>query len=109
MSPVTTTSPKPLPDAATAGRLEDLIPIAVAIAAGCERCAERTVRRSLEQGSSARAVARTLGIVAHMRSLDCFAKAVPAQVIARMAGPLRAGERALAEGRAAAGEGRCCG
>lgn len=95
--------------ARTALRLEDLIPIAVAVAAGCESCAERTVRRAVDEGSSKGAIARTLAIVAHVRSLNCFAEAVGAQVVARMEAPLRAGERALAGAPAAAGEAKCCG
>lgn len=76
-------------------RLEDLIPIAVVIAAGCESCAERMVRRALEQGSPKSLIERTLGIVAHLRSLDCLAQAVGPEVIARMEKPLQAGRRTL--------------
>jgi hypothetical protein len=97
-----------IPPAQGASRLEDLVPIAVAIAAGCERCAERTVRRALERGSSRSAVARTLGIVAHLRSLECFGEAVSPEVLARMEGPLAAGEKLLS-GASVAGEGHCCG
>jgi hypothetical protein len=75
--------------------LEDLIPIAVMIAAGCETCAERMVRRALERGSGRREIERTLAIVANLRSLDCFGGAVGADVVERMARPLRTGERVL--------------
>lgn len=76
-------------------RLEDLIPIAVVIAAGCETCAQRMIQRALQQGSTKPLIKRTLGIVAHLRTLDCFAQAVGPEVVARMKGPLQAGERAL--------------
>jgi AhpD family alkylhydroperoxidase len=83
-----------------APRLEELIAIAVAIAAGCETCAQSLVRRALQQGTTGPLIKRTLGIVAHLRTLDCFAQAVGPEVVARMAEPLQAGERAL---RAAGG------
>jgi len=76
-------------------RLEDLIPIAVVIAAGCESCAERMVRRALQQGSPMSLIERTLGIVAHLRSLDCLTQAVGPEVITRMEKPLQAGRKTL--------------
>jgi alkylhydroperoxidase/carboxymuconolactone decarboxylase family protein YurZ len=76
-------------------RLEDLIPIAVVVAAGCESCAERMVRRAQEQGSPKSLIERTLGIVAHLRSLECLAQAVGPEVIARMEKPLEAGRKTL--------------
>ncbi len=79
----------------TATPLEDLIPIAVAIAAGCERCAETLVNRALERGGGKPLVGRTLAIVAAVRSRSCFAQAVGPEVIARMDGPLEAGKKAL--------------
>jgi hypothetical protein len=75
--------------------LDDLIPIAVVIAAGCESCAEKMVSRALRQGSAPAQVERTLGIVAKLRSLDCLTEAVGPEVVARMAKPLEAGRRAL--------------
>lgn len=94
--------------AQAAGRLEDLIPVAVAVAAGCEPCTERAIRRALEHGSPTHAVARTLAIVGHIRGRDCFAEAVGREAVARMGGPLQTGERTLAAAQAAA-EPRCCG
>jgi len=76
-------------------RLEDLIPIAVVIAAGCEGCAERMVQRALGRGSTRPPIQQTLGIVAHLRSRDCFVQAVGAEVIAQMERPLEAGMKAL--------------
>lgn len=76
-------------------RLQDLIPIAVVIAAGCEGCAERMVSAALARGAARPHIERTLEIVAHLRSRDCFAQAVGPEVVARMAGPLAAGRKAL--------------
>jgi alkylhydroperoxidase/carboxymuconolactone decarboxylase family protein YurZ len=81
-------------------KLEDLIPIAVVIAAGCESCAEKMVHRAIDQGSPKPLIGRTLRIVARLRSLDCLAQAVGPEVIARMDKPLQAGEKALG--------GSCC-
>ena len=76
-------------------RLEDLIPIAVVIAAGCESCAVKMVTQALAQGSSLRHIKKTLGIVAHMQKLDCLAEAVGEEVVARMEKPLAAGKKTL--------------
>ncbi len=69
-------------------RLQDLIPIAMAIVGGCEPCAESMVTRALKQGSSWQDIDKTLRIVAGTQALDCFAKAIGADVIARMEKPL---------------------
>jgi alkylhydroperoxidase/carboxymuconolactone decarboxylase family protein YurZ len=76
-------------------RLQDLIPIAIVIAAGCEPCAEKMVARALEQGSPREHIEKTLQIVDGMRKLDCFAQAISPEVIARMEKPLAAGRRTL--------------
>lgn len=89
---------RPAPEA----RLEDLIPIAVVIAAGCESCAEKMVTRALERGSSVRHIEKTLGSVAHLQKLDCLAQAVGAEVVARMEKPLAAGRRTLQQAKARA-------
>lgn len=78
-------------------RLQDLIPIAMVIVGGCEPCAEKMVIRALKEGSSLQDVDKTLRIVAGMQRLDCFAKAVGIEVVARMDKPLAAGERTLRE------------
>jgi len=78
-------------------RLQDLIPIAMVIAAGCEPCAEKMVNRALKEGSSWQDIEKTLRIVASMQSLDCFAKAVGPEAVARMGKPLAAGRRTLQE------------
>ncbi len=109
MTPAQTTTRQTHSNAQAAGRLEDLIPVAVAVAAGCEPCTERAIRRALERGNPNHAVARTLAIVGHIRGRDCFAEAVGREVVARMGGPLQTGERTLAATQAAAAEPRCCG
>ena len=76
-------------------RLQDLIPIAIVIVGGCEPCAEKVVRRALEQGSSWQDIDKTLRIIADMQRRDCFAKAVGSDVVARMEKPLAAGWRTL--------------
>jgi alkylhydroperoxidase/carboxymuconolactone decarboxylase family protein YurZ len=76
-------------------RLQDLIPIVMVIVGGCEPCAEKTVGRALQDGSSSQDVDRTLRIVEHMQGLDCFAKAVGGEVLERMEKPLAAGRRTL--------------
>lgn len=88
-------------------RLEDLIPIAVVIAAGCESCAGRMVERALREGSTPRGIERSLRIVEHQRSLDCFRSAVGPDVVARMEKPLEAARKTLAAARPAGDD--CCG
>jgi hypothetical protein len=87
-------------------QLEDLIPIAVVIAAGCERCAQNMVRRALMQGVGRASIRRTLGIVAHMQRLACFEEALGAEAVARMVKPILAAKRALGEDGCEQG---CCG
>ena len=95
-------------DRRVAPRLEDLIPIAVVIAAGCESCAERMVTRALQSGSSRRQIERTLRIVAHLRSADCFLQAVGVEVAGRMDAPLAAGAGALHGRDPQSEQGPCC-
>ena len=85
-------------------KLQDLIPIVMVIVGGCEPCAEKTVKRALEQGSSWRDIDKTLRIVANMQKADCFAKAVGTDVVARMEKPLTAGWRSLREAMPSAGK-----
>jgi alkylhydroperoxidase/carboxymuconolactone decarboxylase family protein YurZ len=82
-------------ETAASPNLENLIPIAVVIAAGCEPCAEKMVRRALERGSAAQDIRKTLGLVAHMQDLDCLAENVGPAALARMEKPLAAGKRTL--------------
>jgi AhpD family alkylhydroperoxidase len=86
-------------------RVKDLIPIAVVIAAGCESCADNMVRRALDNGATKRQVQYTLGVIAHLRSSDCFLKAVGVEVAERMDRPLAAARNAL---RASSQRGEAC-
>ena len=76
-------------------RLQNLIPLAVAIAAGCEPCAEAAVTRALKQGSSMNHVGETLHIIAYMQGLECLMRNVGPEVVARMSKPLAAASRTL--------------
>jgi hypothetical protein len=78
-------------------KLEDLIPIAVVIAAGCEPCAERMVRRAVEAGSAGRHVLRTIAIVADLRERECFRTNIAPEVVERMKGPLARARKTLDE------------
>lgn len=84
--------------------LEDLILIALVVAAGCESCAEKAVARALDHGSPRRHIQKALQIIAKMQRLECFAKAVGPDVVARMEGPLAAGRRTLQEATIGAGK-----
>jgi hypothetical protein len=76
-------------------KLEDLIPIAVVIAAGCEPCAERMVRRAVEAGSAERHVLRTIAIVADLRERECFRTKIAPEVVERMKEPLERARKTL--------------
>ena len=78
-------------------KLEDLIPIAVVITAGCEGCAERNVRRAIEAGSVPRHVLRTIAIVADLRERECFRANIAPEVVERMKGPLERARKTLDE------------
>ena len=75
--------------------LEDLVPIAAVVGAGCEPCAARMVERALERGSSKPLIQRTLGILAEVSDARCFAAAVGPEIVDRMKRSLRAGRKAL--------------
>lgn len=90
-----TPAPPLVADVPLALSLRNLIPIGVAIAAGCEPCAARTVARALEEGSPPGDVDRALRIVSGMLETGCFVRAAGADVIARMAKPLDAARKAL--------------
>lgn len=97
MTPMTEREPFRRPKAVAEHRLENLLPIAVVIAGGCEPCADKMVRQALERGSAPSSIARTLRIVEHLHTLDCLAQAVGPEVVARMERPLRAAQEALKE------------
>jgi hypothetical protein len=77
------------------GGQEDLIPLAVVIAAGCVPCAERQVARALAQGRTKDEIKKTLGILAYMTRAPCFKDAIGVERISSMRGPLEAAGRAL--------------
>jgi len=99
-APVEAQHSQPMPES----KHQDLIPIAMVIVGGCEPCAEKMVIRALQQGSSWQDIDKTLRIVANMQRLDCFAKAVGTDVVARMDKPLAAGRRTLQEAMTSAGK-----
>lgn len=76
-------------------RLEDLVPIAVVIAAGCEPCAERMVARALAAGASRGDVRKIIGIAWHMAGEACLADAVGPDVLERMKKPVKRAREAL--------------
>lgn len=89
--PSTSSKPKPEP------RLQDLIPIAVVIAGGCESCAERMVERALKEGCAWEDIDKTLRILSGMQKLDCLAKAIGPEFVTRMDKPIAAAQRTLRE------------
>jgi hypothetical protein len=100
---VSATDEKQGPAAVPEPNLEDLILLAIVVAAGCEPCAEKAVVRALEHGSSRRHIQRALDIIAKIQKLDCFAKAIGPDVVARMERPLAAGRRTLRKAMLSAG------
>jgi hypothetical protein len=98
--PTTAGSPAPgaRPEEGSAReKLEDLIPIAVVIAAGCESCAEGMVRRAVEAGTAPRHILRTIAIVADLHESECFRKSIAPEVVERMKGPLARARKILDE------------
>jgi hypothetical protein len=92
----------------TAGSaLEDLVPIAAVIGAGCEPCAATMVERALRRGRPGPLIERTLGIVAQVGRAECFAAAVGVEVVDRMRRSLRAGREALGRREAPGSEPTC--
>jgi hypothetical protein len=81
------------------GSVENLIPIGVVIALGCETCAEKVVAWALDQGSSFEDVERALQTVAAMQKLDCFKETFGAAPIEK---PLAAARRTLEQAKARA-------
>jgi alkylhydroperoxidase/carboxymuconolactone decarboxylase family protein YurZ len=79
------------------GSVENLIPIGVVIALGCEPCAEKVVAWALDQGSSFEDVERALQTVAAMQKLDCFKETFGGAHIEK---PLAAARRALEQAKA---------
>ncbi len=80
--------------------LQNLIPIAVVIAAGCESCAEAVVMRALNQGSAPLDIEATLRIVAYMRTLECFIEGAGQEAVSRMEVPAAIAARTLQQAKA---------
>jgi len=87
--------------------LEDLIPLAAVIGAGCAPCAERMVARALVREDARPLVERTLAILAGVSGAKCFEDAVGPETVDRMKRSLRSGRRAL--DRTRRDETTCCG
>jgi hypothetical protein len=95
ITPATSADQPQSPQQKSEVRLQDLIPIAIVIAGGCETCAKKMVARALNEGSSWQDIDKTLRIVAGVQKLDCLAKALGPEIIARMDKPLAAGMKTL--------------
>jgi hypothetical protein len=85
------------------GRIENLIPIGVLVALGCEKCAGEAVAWALQQGSSMEDVDRTLRTLASMQRLDCFKLQFGADAAARLDKPLAAARQVLQQATGHAG------
>ena len=77
------------------GRIENLVPISVLIALGCDRCAEKAVQWAMAQGSSREDIDAALRTVAVIQKLDCFNRQFGGDVAARLERPLAAARQAL--------------
>jgi hypothetical protein len=77
------------------GRIENLMPIGVLAALGCEKCAGEAVAWAVEQGSSTEDVERALRTLAAMQTLDCFKQQFGADAAARFEKPLAAARKVL--------------
>jgi len=75
--------------------LDDLVPLAAVIGAGCAPCAERMVARALEREDARPSIERTLAILARVAGATCLAEAVGPESVERMKRSLRAGQKAL--------------
>lgn len=77
------------------GRIENLMPLGMLIALGCETCAAQAVQWALAQGSTPRDVDAALRTVATVQRLDCFNHQFGPETFGRMEKPLAAARRAL--------------
>ena len=103
----TATAVKPIPGSSetmVVGRIENLIPIAVLSALGCEPCSAKAVQWALDQGSSFEDIERTLETLSVMRKLECFQGQFGPEAAARLDKPLAAAREALARAKAEAGK-----
>ena len=79
------------------GRIENLMPIGILAALGCETCAAKAVAWALEQGSSTEEVERAIRTVEAMQKLDCFRQQFGPEAAGRLQKPLTAARTALRE------------
>jgi len=82
-------------EAVSVGRIENLMPIGVLAALGCETCAGEAVAWALQQGSSTEDVERAIRTIAAMQKLDCFKQQFGPDAAARLDKPLAAARRVL--------------
>ena len=97
---VETVAARPVPgtnETVLVGRIENLIPIAVLTALGCEKCAAEATAWALQQGSSTEDVSRALSAVAQMQTLDCFKQQFGPDAAARLDRPIAAARKVLQE------------
>ena len=76
-------------------KLEYLVPIAVGITAGCEKCTEMFVKQAMENGCPTKKVEEVISIVDGIRQLECFRKTVGEEIANRMEEPIRIGRETL--------------
>jgi len=77
------------------GRIENVIPIGVLAALGCEKCASEAVAWALKQGSSTDDIGRAIRALAAMQTLDCFKQQFGNDAAARLEKPLAAARLVL--------------
>jgi hypothetical protein len=77
------------------GRIENLIPMSMLIALGCDTCTEKAVQYALSQGSSPGDVDAALRTIAVVQKLDCFNHQFGGDAAARLEKPLAAARKAL--------------
>lgn len=91
-------STKPIPgtgESMVVGRIENLVPIGVLAALGCEKCTAEAVGWALQQGSSVEDVERTLRTLGAMQKLECFQQQFGGDAAARLDKPLAAARKIL--------------
>ena len=76
---------------------ENLIPMAVVIACGCESCAESSVTKALKTGSSKHDIQKVLAIIRYMRNVECFKERVGEEAVRRMEKPISVAIKTLDE------------
>jgi len=83
------------------GRIENLMPVGMLIALGCEACAAEAVQYALAQGSTPEDLEHALRTVEVVHKLGCFTEKFGPDAAARMERPLAAAWNALHQAVAA--------